>query len=354
MIPDVSQLQPAREEDEEEPSVKHLRDDLLGFEDLASLRPADPLVDGLLYKGTLAQISGPPGSFKSFLTVGMACSVASGESWCGHAVPAVGSVVYVAAEGASGLRARVHAWCDQSGVDRARLRGRLHVLPQPLQLGVKTHVQQTVEVVSELGAALIVFDTRARCTVGLEENSATQQGLAIEAAEQIARASGATVLTVHHSGRGGEHGRGSNEWDGALASDLRVTREQMRCHIRCAKHKDVPDGCRHDYRLVNDVVPEEEMPGCSKEQRSSLVAVRMGPADELAVTRQSSRTVLDIVRTNAGSVGLTRSEIAELAKERVGRSSVHTAVTSLVKQGAIRNIGSPQRTRYVDATNEGT
>ncbi len=119
----------------------------------------------------------------------------------------------------------------------------------------------------ELAALLLILDTQARCTLALEENSATEQGRAIQHAEEIQRASGATVLAVHHSGRSGDHGRGSTAWDGAVWSDLRMTGEDLRAKLTCAKHKDIPDGCEHHFRLVPHTVSAQAMPNTDIDAR---------------------------------------------------------------------------------------
>lgn len=325
-----------------------IRDRLLTLDGLAKLPPVRPLIDGLLYRGTVAQLSGLPGQYKSFLGIGMACSVAAGVSFEGHAVPAAGTVIYVAAEGASGIRARVLAWCELTGVEPEEIAGRLLFLPAPIQLANALDVAEAEQAAVELGAHLVVLDTRARCTLGLDENSATEQGKAIHAAERIQRASGATVLAVHHSGRSGNHGRGSNAWDGAVWSDLQVSGEDLRAQIHCQKHKDVPDGCDHHFRLVPHTVSEHLMPGCTEQQRSTLVNVQIGPLDFLATGRRSTEGVLDIVRKTGGTEGLTRTQIAAFAEEhQLSRSSAYEAVKVLVSRGVLRNIGTEKRGRYV-------
>ncbi len=335
---------------------KHLRDRLLSPRQLGDLPPVKPLIDGLLYRNTLVQIAGQPGSYKSFIAVGMACSVALGRTWEGYRVPEAGPVIYVAPEGASGLRTRILAWCESNHVDPDELEGRLHILPEPIQLGKVMDVAEACEVARELDAALLVLDTRARCTLGLSENDATEQGVAIDHAEQIQAAAGTTVLGVHHSGRGsGDHGRGSNAWDGAVWSDLRLTAEDRRCRIHCEKHKDVPDGCDHHFRMLEHTVSAGLMPKLDAEtdeewerRRSTLVAVQTGHLDDLAGDRPSDRTVLDIIRISAGQDGLTTPVIVGLAEERnVARATTYQAVKALVARGALRDIGSDKRARYV-------
>jgi len=333
----------------EEAPPPTLRDRLLSLSDLSSLPPVRPLVEGLLYRDTLAQLSGPPGSYKSFLALGMACAVAAGEStWEGHRIPEGGPVVYVAAEGATGLRARVLGWCELTNVDPADLDGKLYFLPVPIQLGNRVDVGQAVELVRDVGAILLVLDTRARCTLGLEENSATEQGTAVHNAEAIQRAAGCTVFPVHHAGRAGGAGRGSNSWDGAVWSDLRVTGDDLRAQITCAKHKDVPAGCVHHYRMVPHTVSPEFMPGCNAEQRSTLVSVLTDDQDALHSTPPSTRAVLDIIRTSDGIEGLTRPAIVALCKDHdISRSPAYAAVKVLVTAGSLRNIGTEDKPRYV-------
>ena len=126
---------------------RHLRDRLLSLMDLRTLRPVQPLIDGLLYRDTLGQLSGPPGCYKTFVAIAMSCALAAGESFGAFVVPKPGKVVYVAAEGVSGLETRILAWCEVWEVDPAVLQDRLLVLPLPIQLGNQVEVSQAVAVV---------------------------------------------------------------------------------------------------------------------------------------------------------------------------------------------------------------
>lgn len=323
----------------------HLRDRLLSLDDLANLPPVRPLIDGLLYRDTLAQLSGPPGSYKSFAAVGMACAVATGTPFAGFSVRQPGRVVYVAAEGANGLRARILGWCEVEQVEPEALDGRLLILPEPVQLG--NDVSEIVDVVRAFDADLVVIDTRARCTVGLEENSATEQGRAIDAAEQIRAAAGCTVLVVHHSGTSTQRGRGSTAWDGAVWSDLRMSGEGLRATIECGKHKDVPAGCKHELTLMRHRVSQHLMPDTLDMQRQTLVVSRNGSGIE-SVRANSKRVVLEIVRNSAPPEGLTAPQVVSLAFEsNVGKSSVYEGLKALMEAGELLNVGTPSRTRYV-------
>ncbi|WP_222596205.1 AAA family ATPase [Pseudonocardia sulfidoxydans] len=326
----------------------HLRASLLTVSGLATLPPVRPLIDGLLYRGTPAQLSGPPGSYKSFTSVGMACAVAAGVPFEGHAVPEGGGpVVYVAAEGANGLQARILAWCELTNIDPVDLEGKLYVLPLPVQLGNWMDVADAVEITRELGAVLIVLDTRARCTVGLEENSNTEQGRAIAALETLIHDTDCAALVVHHSGRSGLNPRGANAWDGAVWSDLRLTGDNLHCKLNCFKHKDIPDGCDHEFRLIPHTVSDSLMPEATEAQRQTLVLVagdgRPDTDDAPSVT-----SVAEIIRECDGIEGLTRPQIITLAADRgVSRSQAYAAVKTLIERGQVRNVSATRTPRYV-------
>jgi hypothetical protein len=302
---------------------RHLRERLLGLSELRNLPPAEPLIEGLLYRNTLAQLSGAPGCYKSFAAIAMSCALAAGKPFGDFPVPCAGTVLYVAAEGANGLATRVLAWCETWGVDVALVQERLRFLNLPLALGDEAVVAEAVDLVVEMRADLVILDTRARCTIGLEENSATQQGLAIDAADRIRAAADCTVLGIHHSSRTGTAGRGSNAWDGAVWSDLRMEGGGLQATINCQKHKDVPAGCSHHFALIEHTVSYELMPEAFGPRRSTLVI--SNAASGLPPLRvNSQRVVSEIIWNSAPPEGLTASELVDMAAPlRVGKSSVY-------------------------------
>lgn len=334
-----------------------LRAQLLSLADLGGLPAVRPLVDGLLYEGTLAQLSGAPGSFKSFVSVGISCALAAGcNSWEGHRIPARQKVVYVAAEGASGLRVRIYAWCECHGVDPQRLEGWLYILPVPLQLGNIVHVGQAVEMARDVGAGLLVLDTRARCTLGLEENSATEQGAAVDAADRIRAAADCTVWGIHHSVRNGSSPRGSTAWDGALWSDLRLTAEGLKVSVRVEKHKDAPSDKTFEYRMVPHVVSEKLMPGVDEAGRKSLVVFSLDGEKSTGFLTGAREKVAKLAENSCGVEGLTRKQLVDLAvSDGTSAPSAYRSVNELVKAGWLQNVGTEARPRYayVGPTSDG-
>lgn len=333
-------------------SSAHLRDRLLTVDGLRTMPPVKPLIDGLLYRDTLAQLAGPPGCYKSFAVTAISCAVAAGQPFGSHVVPQAGTVVYVAAEGANNMAARILAWCEVWEVDPSALDDRLHVLPLPVQLGSAMNVKQAVELVRDVDADLLVLDTRARCTLGMDENSATEQGKAIAAADQIRDAARCTVFGVHHSspsGPSGGRGRGSTAWDGAVWSDLRMEGKGLQATIKCEKHKDVPSGCAHHFGLVRHTVSKALMPNTLGPERETLVLSGNASGIE-TFTANSQRVVVEIIRNSAPSEGLTAKQVIDMVKPQgVSQSSVYEALKALVDAGHLENVGSTSRSRYAAA-----
>ena len=333
------------------PSRVHLKDRLLTLSQLRTLPPAAPLIEKLLYRDTLAQLSAGPGQLKSFLALTMCCCLATGQWFGDFAVAQRVPVVYCAAEGASGVHARILGWCEAWGIDPAELEDWLTVLPLPIQLGDSAiDVADAIEIVTERRPGLLALDTRARCTLQLEENSASEQGTAIEAAETIRRAAATTVLAVHHTPRVGNAGRGSNAWDGAVWSDLRVSRDDLAAKIHCEKHKDAPDGCDHWFDFTRHTVSEELMPGVREEERSTLVMSRSVSDQDQRVriretlTKSSVEKTYHNVSTTAPPNGLTATEVEK--DTELSRATVYRALNQLAERGYLHNVGTEGRPRY--------
>ena len=217
----------------EETLLDRLRGQLLDSAGLDRIAAPRPVVAGVLYSDSLAYLIGPPGHAKSFVALDLAGHVAGGETWAGNPTTA-GAALYLIAEGASGLRPRVRAWEEAMRKPMAEVK----FLPVAVQAGADPQWAALVDLAAELGPALVVLDTQARITVGMEENSARDMGLFVHRAERLRQATGACVVVVHHQGRNGEHMRGSTALEGAATTILRVTKDEDVVTVECVKQKD--------------------------------------------------------------------------------------------------------------------
>lgn len=326
--------------------------DLLPFMsvgELASMPPAEALIEGFLYKNTLAQIAGQPGSYKTFITLSWACAVAAPEDfgwWQGVPIKAHGPVIYIAAEGLSGIAVRIMAWCEENGVNRDDLK--LYVVPDAVQMGNAIDMARLQHTIEHLGAVLVVFDTRARCTVGMEENSATEMGQAIWAIENVRLATGCTMLAVHHAAKAGGTGRGSSAWDGAVWTSMVVEKpEHLSAVVTCEKHKEISSGCKHEFEIALRQVRDESLVTPDLFARNTLV-VRNSKNDS-GISSGGESKVLDLYRKFAGTSGITKAQAVELSEGKPSKSTIYEMTNVLVKKGMLIERGSGNRTVCVVA-----
>jgi AAA domain/Bifunctional DNA primase/polymerase, N-terminal len=189
-----------------EPQVSRMRARLYRRDELDRIPSPVPLIADVLDVGTLALLSGKFGTYKTFVSIAWACAVATGQAWLGHAVPAARPVLYIAAEGATGIRSRVEAWelaHGEKAVD-------LWVYDGRIKLADEGELTELAAMVRETSAGLIVVDTLHKAAPGLEENSSKDMSTILDAATRLREWSGATLLFNHHTGHGGERSRGSS------------------------------------------------------------------------------------------------------------------------------------------------
>lgn len=256
--------------------VEAMLAELLDSSALDNLPALEPLVGDLLHKDTLARIIGPSGHMKSFVTIDVAAHVGTGRPWHGHPV-SQGTVIYLVAEGARGIRKRVRAWERHH---RTRMDNVLF-LPRPVQ-ALDPEWLTLIEACRRMQPALIVIDTQARVSVGVEENSAKELGLVIDRMEQLRAATAACVLLIHHTGHVGDHGRGSTSAKGALQSELHVSKKGDKAAntlvtVKTGKQKD--DEETGDIQFGLKVV---SLPGEAKADGSPVTSVVLVPAWEAA------------------------------------------------------------------------
>jgi hypothetical protein len=216
-----------------EPEIVFLSED-----EWSESEPPEPLVEGWLWSGHVTRLFGVPGSGKTFVTVDLAACVSTGRLWHGRRVKR-GTVIYFAAEDGAGVRLRLKAWrqrhetasevvlvetpltLDQSGAERVKkaILGRF----QPGEI------------------ALIVLDTQAQVTVGMDENSATEMGIFAAAVKAVCRAVQTTALIVHHAGIKGGRSRGSTSMLGAVDTEMQSARVGRTITLTGEKQKNTPD-----------------------------------------------------------------------------------------------------------------
>lgn len=175
--------------------------------DLNQIVRPEPLITGVLDVATISVLAGKFGTYKTFVALDWAASIATGRPWFGHEVPTAQPVLYVAAEGSAGLRGRLQAWTARYGPIP---RGALTVITVAARLMDPTELAQLGEAMRRTGASQLFIDTLHRSTPGKDENSNNDMGQVIAVVDHVREQFGAGVTLVHHTGHGGERSRGGS------------------------------------------------------------------------------------------------------------------------------------------------
>lgn len=210
------------------------------------ITPPTPLIKGVLDVGTVAFLSGKFGTYKTFVSVAWSCSVATGRPWEGREVVTPGPVVYVAAEGVSGIKSRVRSWelAFNDGIQVPD--DMLYVLEGRIRLNDRSEVELFYQLIKPLNPAMVVIDTLHACSPGAEENSSKDMGEVFDSLSALRRNLKCTVLANHHTGHAGERSRGSSaiedDADTSWVIKLKDSEDRSPANQRTLVHRKVKDG----------------------------------------------------------------------------------------------------------------
>jgi len=337
--------------------VEALLSRMLDRDALDALKPPKPLIRDLLDLDSESWIIGAPGGFKSFVALDWACHVACGMPWRGRPVTQ-GRVVYVAAEGKKGIPLRVKAW--EAMYERRATN--VLFLPEPVQVSNGLAWSTLVEACRRLQPVLVVLDTQARITVGIDENSNGAMTVLTEAVRRLKEATGACVLVVHHTGRNGEDARGASAIDGAQDTEIRVDRPQkkaergeLRATISVDKQKDGDESASIEVQLHVMAL------GVDEETGRVLTSLALGQWDPFETApplpepdwrgklSENQTEVMEAMQEHSDASGATKADLARWIKERrlhrsnpigMARTSMDSAVRDLVAKDLLVRVGA--------------
>lgn len=158
----------------------------------------DYIVKGMIYRGDVSCIFGPPGAGKSLLAPYIGYKVSRGEPVFGRRTKPI-PVLYVAAEDSLGMNRRVVALRKRMGGGAPFfVTSAVSDLYREPDEGEFSEIFILSENARRKGVSLIIIDTLAMAFPGLEENDSKSMGRLVSQAERLAAYTGAAVLLVHH------------------------------------------------------------------------------------------------------------------------------------------------------------
>lgn len=312
--------------------------------DLDDLEEPEPVIEGFLNRDSMARTFGPPKSLKSFATLDMAACVSLGIPWQGH--PTQQQVVlYVVAEGVRGVKKRRAAWNEHHGTDM-----KVIFFPKPVQIGDQEAMHDLISFCLVKQVGYVVFDTQARCTVGVNENDNTEMGEIVAGLDILKQQTGACVHLVHHSvGANDDKARGATAWDGAIDTEFVVKRDKDKGTLKLVTK------FQKDDIEADDVFME------TREVGSSIVLVPSGSGGEggpartgevaPALVSDANAFYLEAIRQFGNQV-VTVTDVERDFKDRRierSRSAIKKAFGTLDANGAIQPEGSGTGVRLTQA-----
>lgn len=267
----------------------------------------------VLPRADLSVMYGASGSGKSFIALDLVMAICLGNPWRGHRVVKT-RVAYIAAEGSGGFRKRIKAFARHNNIALEDID--LYVVdaaPNFLELMDTTALASAINKIG--GVGLIVVDTWAQVLPGANENASEDMGKALKHCRGLQKATGASILLIHHSGK--DAAKGSRGWSGLRAAadaELEVAALNNGRVLKVAKMKDGRDNGVWGFDLeviplfINDfgemvdscVVVEAEIPIAEKPEKplTEIQALAYSAFCEFALS-QSTGIEVDAVAEEA-------------------------------------------------------
>lgn len=193
--------------------------------DLSAEPPlAEWLVEGLICKGDVALVAGPPGIGKSLLAQMLSIAVVSGsDRFLGKRLHATGPVMYLDKENAPDViysRLRPLELTPEA-------RDQLHYYYRP-DVYLDRAPENLLDDAQIIKPALIVLDSLIGFHTKEEDKSGPMRQLFQEGIVPLARETGAAVIIIHHTGKSGETAykriRGSGDIQAAADNVIELTK----------------------------------------------------------------------------------------------------------------------------------
>jgi hypothetical protein len=313
---------------------------LLTLDHIDALPDLEFLIDGVLPRGSLSVLYGEPGCGKTFVALSIAMCVAAGANWLERQTRK-GAVLYIAAEGVGGMKYRLQAYRRMYETDGTKIR----FLPEPIQLIDQDALEELKHMLAAQGFKpdLVIVDTLARVTVGVDENATEGMGEVVEAVDSLRRDLGFAVLLIHHTRKDGSIERGSSALRGAADVMIECKKTGQIVVATCVKMKDA-----EPFADINIGLEKVDL----GDGRSSLVAgiaprlLKRSPVATPAA--KHVETLMGILNGKFAESGATNGELehafCELAE--MSESTFARTLRDAVDAGRILKVGEGQQARY--------
>jgi DNA-binding transcriptional ArsR family regulator len=236
-----------------------------------------------------------------------------------------GNVIFVCAEGASGMKARVLAWCNDKQIDPPT---NFYFIDDAVQVHEPKDRADFFASLGVLKPALIIFDTLSLCALGLEENASKDMNLFMDSVKRVQIETGAHVLLIHHHSKAGGS-RGSSAIPAAVQSEFELKRERDGATLTCTKQK---DGLEFKPLSFKSRLVEYD----TWRKKSSLVLDFEGDSENADSLSGGEMRVYELLLDTFGANGASSSAWWSVAFEnKIVKGSFYRALKNLVEKGKV-------------------
>ena len=198
------------------------------------MRPA--VIDGLLRVGETANVIAAPKQGKSWLTLDLVLSVATGRKWLGTFDVNAGPVLLIDNElHPETLAKRLPAVAEARGIPLADIAERVHVIALRGRLRDLLALEHDLRSIPVGTFKLVVLDAFYRfAPEGTDENDNAGMARLYNAVDRIAERLGCAVVLIHHARKGNQSGRGVTDVGAGAGAQSRA----VDAHIVLRPHDD--------------------------------------------------------------------------------------------------------------------
>lgn len=223
-------------------------------------------IDKILPNNGLFEVFGESGSCKTFIVLDMLVCISESIPWHDKQTKKK-LVIYVAGEGAFGIKIRLKALSIKYQV----LLDNFYILPVASNLSDVEEVKKLckdINLISKGQEKIIVFDTLHRNSSS-DENSSTDYALILKHIDHFLFKEASLVGFVHHSGySSGKRSRGTSSRFASLDTCIMVTKQKdLSVRVECTKQKDYDE-----FRPINFVMSKCDI-GITNEEKQPITSL---------------------------------------------------------------------------------
>lgn len=311
---------------EGEAAKKRSRVELVAFKDLQSMEPPEWSIEGMIPEKSFGYIFGRSNTFKTFVTLDMALSIAFGILWQGRPTKK-GKVIYILGEGQGGFADRVRAWQLVRGLLGQDCE--FWTIFRSIGFTDKSDVTELVDAVSAAGADpdWVFVDTVQRNFGAGDPDKTQDMTIFVNAVDAVREHFDCGIFAVHHAGKDMSQGaRNSSVLYASADFEMRTDREEgaQSVTLSCTKAKNW-----EEFDRIHLGMESCEVLNTSSGELTKQLAVsgESAPSESDEPRAPNGKTELSIMSVLVDGGSLSVGEIA--ARTGQNKGSVSRALASL-------------------------